>query len=160
MEISKDYIYVGLFLTDYYKNRALAEICQIPKYGNYIADLNKNSKIYLDHCTLLHRSQEKTHKEVLERLKCLDLIRPLDGYVTLSMMATHIGVLENKVMTLKVSVAIKNICANETPHITICTFGDGKPVDSNKITEWTKLDKPIFLQGYFRVIEKDKSIKK
>lgn len=26
-------------------------------------------------------------------------------------------------------------CANEIPHITICTFNGGKPVDSNNITE-------------------------
>lgn len=159
MKISKDYIYVGLFLTDTHKHRALTEICQIPEYSKYITDVSLLSKIHLDHCTLLHRSQEKAHKEVFERLKNLDLIRPLDGEATLSMMATHIGVLENKVMAFKVSLAIKHICANETPHITICTFGDGKPVDSNKITEWTKLDKPIFLQGYLRVIEKNTSIK-
>ena len=31
---------------------------------------------------------------------------------------------------------IINLCANKIPHITICTFNGGKPVDSNNITEW------------------------
>lgn len=30
-------------------------------------------------------------------------------------------------------------CANANPHITICTFESGKPVDSNKIHDWVEI---------------------
>ena len=38
------------------------------------------------------------------------------------------------------------ICANEIPHITICTFNGGKPVDSNNIVRWYYLDEPIEIE--------------
>lgn len=37
------------------------------------------------------------------------------------------------------------VCANKIPHITICTFNGGKPVDSNNITEWKDIE-PIIIE--------------
>ena len=37
------------------------------------------------------------------------------------------------------------VCANKIPHITICTFNGGKPVDSNNITEWKDIE-PIIVE--------------
>lgn len=39
----------------------------------------------------------------------------------------------------------ENLCANKIPHITICTFNGGKPVDSNNITEWKDIE-PIIIE--------------
>ena len=36
---------------------------------------------------------------------------------------------------------------NKIPHITIAVGNGGKPVDSNKIVNWTKLETPIKLTG-------------
>lgn len=41
-------------------------------------------------------------------------------------------------------------CANEIPHVTICTFNDGKPVDSNNITEWKDIE-PIIVNTKLEV---------
>lgn len=40
----------------------------------------------------------------------------------------------------------EELCANKVPHITICTFNGGKPVDSNNITEWKNI-KPIIVEA-------------
>ena len=37
--------------------------------------------------------------------------------------------------------------ANKIKHITLCTLGDGKPVDSNYITNWKPMSMPTDLQG-------------
>jgi hypothetical protein len=44
---------------------------------------------------------------------------------------------------------------NKIPHITIAinVKGGGKPVDSNKITNWTKLEKPIKLTGIVKELQ-------
>lgn len=156
MEISKDYIYVGLFLTERSKEKIKGLISSLPKYNELLGNANK---LLIEHCTLLHRNQEKDNKHILERLSKLELSKPLDEYESKSaMVATHIGFLDGKAMAIKVVLSRNIPCVNKTPHITICTFGDGKPFDSNKITNWEKLPHPLYIQGYLRVIEK--SIKK
>lgn len=35
---------------------------------------------------------------------------------------------------------------NEMPHITICTFNGGKPVESNNITEWYPFNEPVEIE--------------
>lgn len=149
MKISNNYIYVGLFLTDRSKKKVKELINSMPKYEELF---NNANKVFIKHCTLLHRNQEKDNRQVFESLSKLYLPKPLDGKYKIAMVATHIGYLDGKVMAIKVKHNMP--CANKIPHITICTFGDGKPFDSNKITEWHKLDKGLFIEGEFKVIEK------
>ena len=61
--------------------------------------------------------------------------------------ATHVGRLDDKVVAVKVDTGLFTF--NKNPHITIAVNrkNGGKPVMSNQITEWTKLDKPIMLKG-------------
>lgn len=59
--------------------------------------------------------------------------------------ATHVGVSDK-------AVAVRVIgfhSANKIPHVTVAVNvkGGGKPVDSNKITEWVPLEKPLKLKG-------------
>lgn len=151
MQISKDYIYIGLFLTDRSKENVKDAINSMPKYKELF---EKANKVLIEHCTLLHRNQEKDNKRTFERLSKLELSIPLDGEYKSAMVATHIGFLEGKAMAIKVALSGNIPCSNKTPHITICTFGDGKPFDSNKITNWEKLPHPLYIQGYLRVVEK------
>lgn len=67
-------------------------------------------------------------------------------------MVTSVGISE-KAIAFKVIILNNNegiydyeICANEIPHITICTFNGGKPVDSNNIVKWHDLDEPIEIE--------------
>jgi hypothetical protein len=50
----------------------------------------------------------------------------------------------DKAMAFKVNI-FPLVSVNKTPHITICTFNGGKPVDSNNITEWKDI-KPIIVE--------------
>lgn len=151
MQISKNYIYIGLFLTDKSKEKVKDAINSIPKYKELFGNANK---VLIEHCTLLHRNQEKDNKHIFECLSKLELSKPLDGESKSAMVATHIGFIEGKAMAIKVVLSRNIPCSNKTPHITICTFGDGKPFESNKITNWEKLSHPLYIQGYLRVVEK------
>lgn len=64
-----------------------------------------------------------------------------------SFTVTHIGRLDDKVVAVKVDTELFTF--NKNPHITLAVNrkNGGKPVMSNNITEWTKLDKPIVLKG-------------
>lgn len=147
MKISNNYIYVGLFLTDRSKEKVKEVINSMPKYKELF---NNANKVFIDHCTLLHKNQEKDNKQVFENLSKLYLSK--DGIYKIAMVATHIGFIDGKVMAIKVKHCMPSV--NKTPHITICTFGDGKPFDSNKIAEWHKLDIGLFIEGELKVIEK------
>ena len=62
--------------------------------------------------------------------------------------AIAIGV-SDKAVAVKVIGTMAGHSKNNIPHVTIAVNvkGGGKPVDSNKITQWTKLEKPIGLSG-------------
>lgn len=117
----KEFEYYGLFLTDKCKKTLM----------NWINDngyYNPNGKYYLDHCTLLHRSQE--NEDVLSFCEFWEGAKFV-------MRITAIGK-SNKAMAFKVELN-EATCANSNPHITICTFESGKPVDSNKIYDWVEI---------------------
>ena len=92
---------------------------------------------YLHHCTLLHKSQKDyyTEREILESNlgKMCAITIDAVGYT-------------DKAMAFRLNKELLGVpCANNTPHITICTFNGGKPVDSNNITEWKDIE-PIFVE--------------
>lgn len=102
---------------------------------HWIGTLNDSEKEYLDHCTLLHKSQEKDSIKNFCEL-CLG--------ANFIVRVTGIGI-SNKALAFKVEIPGVP-CANKIPHITICTFNGGKPVDSNNITKWYDLDEPIKIE--------------
>ena len=117
----KEFEYYGLFITDKCKETLM----------NWINDngyYNPNGKYYLDHCTLLHRSQK--NEDVLSFCEFWEGAKFV-------MRITAIGK-SNKAMAFKVELN-EATCANANPHITICTFESGKPVDSNKIYDWVEI---------------------
>jgi hypothetical protein len=113
--------------------------------GNLFSTLYEMlEKVYCDHHTLMHHSK---HNFYVEKL----LYSSLDEVVTLKV--THIG-FSDKAMAAKLDRGkhISHICTNDIPHITIGTFKEGKPVDSNNIKEWIELDKPILLMGIIKKV--------
>lgn len=138
-----NFVYYGLFLTEDSK-KLLLDILKdkdIPsKYTLVANDITKHDKIYLDHCTILHTTQKEYNSNILEFCKLFEYLRHF-------IVITHIGMndtnLAFRVNTLNVP------CANEIPHITICTMNRGNPVNSNSITEWTKI-KPIIVETYLK----------
>lgn len=137
----EEYQYYGLFLTKGSRNKLRRYIEDSP----YQLALLRSTKEYLDHCTLLHVSQEKDHvdlKKLLDEL-CINTTKH-------ALVVNAVG-MSDKALAFRVSMPQLSssrtgelkfipLCANRTPHITICTFGDGKPQDSNNITKWTEIE--------------------
>ena len=62
--------------------------------------------------------------------------------------ATHIG-MSDKAIAIRVN---GEMSANAIPHITIACSPTGKPVDSNKITNWREID-PFTISGRIDVLQ-------
>lgn len=142
--------YYGLFLNKEAKVQLFTAILE--KFWDNISNSNK---IYLDHCTLLHKSQMSNDDTIFlnRAIKArLDYLLE-NGIVNANLIVTSVGISE-KAMAFKVIILDNSegiyrfeICANDIPHITICTFNGGKPVDSNNITNWHDLDEPMIIEA-------------
>ena len=120
--------YFGLFLSTNTKNVLMDGLTDNIDYN--IA-LGVADRIFIDHCTLLHKSQLEGNEELQSYLES-----NLGKSISIKLEAIGIS---NKAMAFKVE-GVDNICANEVPHITIATFRGGTPVDSNKIINWTCIE--------------------
>lgn len=131
-----DYEYYGLFLTQGSKD-ILALWLFFNGYSPESELMKKRTGWYLDHCTLLHRSQltwdnSNLHDFLIDKL-----------HEDFEIKIIGIGI-SDKAMAFKVNI-FPLVSVNKIPHITICTFNDGKPVDSNMITEWKDIE-PITVE--------------
>ena len=127
-EIVDNFQYIGLFLTNESKD-VLKQYIE-----DNFADMIKDGKMYLDHCTILHCSQ----KEDKKALRCIDrYIKDCGKDIKETIVINKIGY-NNEAMAF--GCRINTPCVNPQPHITICTFGNGKPVASNSITNWKDIN--------------------
>ncbi|WEY17600.1 hypothetical protein [Kolpuevirus frurule] len=131
-----DYEYYGLFLTQGSKD-ILALWLFFNGYSPESELMKKRTGWYLDHCTLLHRSQltwdnSNLHDFLIDKL-----------HEDFEIKIIGIGI-SDKAMAFKVNI-FPLVSVNKIPHITICTFNGGKPVDSNMITEWKDIE-PITVE--------------
>lgn len=129
--------YFGLFLDTDTKNRLMDILTDNIDYN--IA-LGVADRIFIDHCTLLHKSQLEGNEELQSYLES-NLGKP----ISIKLVAVGIS---DKAMAFKVE-GVDNICANEVPHITIATFRGGNPVDSNRIINWRCIE-PIIVNTRLR----------
>ena len=120
--------YFGLFLSTNTKNVLMDGLTDNIDYN--IA-LGVADRIFIDHCTLLHKSQLEGNEELQSYLES-----NLGKSISIKLVAVGVS---DKAMAFKVE-GVDNICANEVPHITIATFRGGNPVDSNKIINWTCIE--------------------
>lgn len=127
----KDYQYYGLFLDIDTKNMLMDTLTDNIDYN--IA-LGVADRIFIDHCTLLHKSQLDSNENLQSYLES-----SLGKSMSIRLVAVGIS---DKAMAFKVE-EVDNICANEVPHITIATFRGGNPVDSNKIANWRYIEPVI-----------------
>ena len=131
-----DYEYYGLFLTQGSKD-ILALWLFFNGYSPESELMKKRTGWYLDHCTLLHRSQLTWDNSNLHNF----LIDKLHEDFEIKIIGIGIS---DKAMAFKVNI-FPLVSVNKIPHITICTFNGGKPVDSNMITEWKDIE-PITVE--------------
>ena len=129
----KNYQYYGLFLDIDTKNMLMDNLTDNIDYN--VAD-----RIFIDHCTLLHKSQLEGNEKLQSYLES-----NLGKSMNLGLVAIGIS---DKAMAFKVE-GVDNICANEVPHITIATFRGGNPVDSNRIINWRCIE-PIIVNTRLR----------
>lgn len=120
--------YFGLFLDTDTKNMLMDTLTDNIDYN--IA-LGVADRIFIDHCTLLHKSQLEGNEELQSYLES-----NLGKSISIKLVAVGVS---DKAMAFKVE-GVGNICANKVPHITIATFRGGNPVDSNKIINWTCIE--------------------
>ena len=121
--------YYGLFLSESTRNSVKNNVKLFK-----IFDINFNNfdKLFIDHCTLLHRSKNTPiNKHILDFCEA-------NLNKTFKIKINGIG---NGDKASAYRVDLGNIpCANEVPHITIGTKNGGKPVDSNFINMWLSVD--------------------
>jgi hypothetical protein len=145
----KDFQYFGLFLSDETKDYLLMLLLNDNKYRDY---LDYSNRIYLDHCTLIH----KCHLNALNLNEDSNLFAKTNKLIGRGFKLTITGLgISDKAMAFKVEIPDELTCLNATPHITICTFGNGKPVYSNNITEWENIE-PISITTTFKNYNYDK----
>lgn len=129
-----DFEYIGLrFCPDFFS--------QLP--DEVYSHIPQDTRVYADHITCLHRAQIECDGAENVLINFIE-----DVVVRRSFMVevkfTHIGV-SDKAIALKAELDVP--CMNEIPHCTIATFNDGKPKDSNDITDWRPLNKPFITQA-------------
>lgn len=132
--------YYGLFLDKETRDKLILFLKN--SKWNYLYE--ELSKVYLDHCTLLHQAnfKEDSYKSICIK-NWLDRLLKF-GYTQTHLLLSHVGHSDKakafKVIFLPTEVYTYEICFNEIPHITIGVYRDGKPVDSNYITEWYEIE--------------------
>lgn len=128
----KDYQYYGLFLNTSVKDKLMNILVSNSSYNTLLKTANK---IFIDHCTLMHISQREEQLETI-----------LDNNLgeQFCVAITGVGISDKAIAFRVKKCGIVALCKNVTPHITIATFNGGKPVDSNKITNWQYIE-PIII---------------
>lgn len=133
-----DFIYIGLFLTEESRNK-LYNIFPVPLDG----------KVYMDHCTLLFKRTQMSHKNAPKVIDAYINQLNNKNHSCETMVITAIGY-SDKAIAVKVNLNVP--CCNDIPHITLCTLNGGKPFDSNNITEWRNLETPIKVIGVWQMV--------
>lgn len=134
----ENWIYFGVFLDDNESERLYNIVESLPGIK-----IPSDWKKYAHHMTIIFNNKtdvaQAWAKTTLQRMGedvCLTV--------------THVGV-SDKSIAVRVS---GEMSANSIPHITIACSPNGKPVDSNKITNWREID-PFKIDGVISVFAKD-----
>lgn len=136
--------YIGLFLTPESKAVLLNYLKEIG-FGRIISNPEKY-KVYLDHVTLIHKSQVKYEVDELLVNKYLN-----EEGREYNITITDYGY-SDKVTAFKVDLNLSGLMSiNPNPHIIIITFNSGKPVDSSKIINWKPLSTPLIIKTVLNI---------
>lgn len=142
------FLYFGLFLTKSSKQILEKYLTEDENVSNWCKN-HKVVKGYLEHCTLFYNSnlnpQTKFDYETLNKL-----CEKKDDFILLRIV--EIGC-SDKAMAFKVEILNSFVtCQNKNPHITIFTFDDGKPFDSNKIENWIPVERKMIVTTTLRKV--------
>lgn len=144
IKLKRDYWYYQLKVVDSKDKEILKSIYNILKDKiSYKNEEFGDGKIYIDHCTILHVND--SNKSIEQSLELM-MSTFGDVYIDLNINAIGVHLFKNgRVFAFRCSFNSKKSfheLLGRTPHITIATFGDCKPFDSNSIKddEWHDID--------------------
>ena len=151
--IPDNFIYFGLFLTNTSRETLI-------KVANEMApkQMAKATKIYVDHITLLHKNDSRANLIKFTMYELLNYIFENHIGETYEVKVTHIG-FNQRAIAFKVELpdGFPQFMF-KTYHITIATFGNNKPVESNTIINWHKLYAPIIIITILKKVIKDEKV--
>ena len=138
--IPDNFVYFGLFLTNTNRERLI-------KIANNLApkQMAEATNVYVEHITLLHKNDKRSNTIKFRMYELLNHI--FENFIgeTYEVKVTHIG-FNQKAMAFKVELPDGfPIFLYKTYHITIATFNNAKPFESNNIINWHKLFNPIIV---------------
>ena len=125
-----NWIYFGVFIDDMSKKKNLQAI----KENNVV--IPEEWKMFNHHLTIAFNNKTEDAQNLY------NVYKHTFGNV-ISITVDGIGVSDD---AIAMRVNFNNPIANKIPHITIATPPNGKPVNSNKITEWFDIE-PYEIKG-------------
>lgn len=134
---NENWLYYGMFLDDKSKEKIMSVLG-----GHVPADW----KVYCDHMTIIFNDgsdNARTWASLCEK----------QIGTTAVLMVTHIGI-SDRAVAVKVIGYQSN---NANPHITLGVAPGARPVESNQITTWVKLNSPIYVNTTLNVVNKPRS---
>lgn len=143
--MKKTWIYYGIFFSDKTK-RAILEHAKHWIYEKFNNEIPDDWKIYCDHVTLVFNDGSPKAQEDADFYENY----MLNQYV--SMNITHIGI-TNKSIAFQVDYETEN----KHSHITVAVAPDAKPVNSNDIENWYKLDESFYVSGKINKVDPSKN---
>ena len=132
----ENWIYFGVFLDADESERVYNIVNSLPGI-----DIPGNWRKYTDHMTIIYNNKSEIAQAWAKATA------PRVGEDVL-LKATHVGV-SDKAIAIRVN---GEMSANAIPHITIACSPTGKPVDSNKITNWREIV-PFTISGKIDVLQ-------
>ena len=132
----ENWIYFGVFLDADESERVYNIVNLLPGI-----DIPDDWRKYADHMTIIYNNKSEIAQAWAKATA------PRVGEDVL-LKATHVGV-SDKAIAIRVN---GEMSANAIPHITIACSPTGKPVDSNKITNWREID-PFTISGKIDVLQ-------
>lgn len=133
----ENWIYYGVFLDGDESQRVYNIVDSLPGI-NIPEDWRK----YADHMTIIYNNKSEVAQAWAKTTNAR-----LGEDVLLK--ATHVG-MSDKAIAIRVT---GEMSANDIPHITIACSPTGKPVESNKITNWSEID-PFTINGRIDVFDR------
>ena len=131
-----NWIYFGVFLDADESERVYNIINSLPGI-----DIPDDWRKYTSHMTIIYNNKSEIAQAWAKATA------PRVGEDVL-LKATHVG-MSDKAIAIRVN---GEMSANAIPHITIACSPIGKPVDSNKITNWREID-PFSISGKIDVLQ-------
>ena len=143
--MKKTWLYYGVFFSEKTKRalleyaRKCMEKCTCPSDHGF--DFRDDWKIYCDHMTLVFNDGSQSAQEDADFYENWGLGQ------SVSLRITHIGYSERAI-----ALRVDYKTANKISHITVATAPDAKPVESNDISYWVKMDGAFYVTGTVRKV--------